>query len=189
MKHRLKNILKHLARNAASHVRRRVLRRTMAGRRSLLFVEYLTRQLWSVFRGQPDIIVFSRILPPQNNPFPANKFFFDIAILETLEITGTNTLVPIRSISKVHWVIESKFERRTRSIVHDFAKLAIADSENKLFICTRFANVRAQLGVLAQAAGTMKGNIFVALLPHPSNWGPRMQIDVYEYDSGAWNII
>ena len=75
-------------------------------------------------------------------------------------------------IKEVLWQIESEFAHNTRSVLIDFNKLVLGSGRNKLFIASQVkrGTENSFLSVLKPAAGYCIGDVYVGMIPHPSNW-------------------
>ncbi len=73
-------------------------------------------------------------------------------------------------VTRSLWAVESEMAHDTREALHDFNKLVLAASSNKLFVGPKVANADAYLNSLLLPARCCSGSIFVALVPHPGTW-------------------
>ncbi|MFC1988969.1 hypothetical protein ACFLVW_00110 [Chloroflexota bacterium] len=75
-------------------------------------------------------------------------------------------------IKEVLWQIESEFAHDSRKALVDFNKLVLGSGENKLFIGSQVKQGKENsfLSVLQPAARYCTGDVYVCMIPHPSNW-------------------
>jgi len=76
----------------------------------------------------------------------------------------------ITYIEKALWLVESEMAKDIRQLVLDFSKLVMGDAENKLFVGPLTSHNEEMWEVFKKIAVNCKGNVWVALVPHPGEW-------------------
>lgn len=154
--------------------------------RSQRFVANLATQFAVRMEANERIRVLARSRATNRAEFGLNELLHDILVCEVENLPGSQYV----RITKAHWQIESEFSRSAFEAVRDFNKLVLGSAENKLFVGTATSRPQARLSLLAPIAAACTGNVFAALLPHPSNWHlpkERATASFWAYRSGKWN--
>lgn len=126
-----------------------------------------------------------------NNPnkataeiFNLNEFLFDIVIAQMIEINSASqsNTKKLQAIYCGKWIVESEFQtNNSRALLLDLNKLAIAKSENKLFIMSDCNKNTMKDWVIKTAKELMnmeEENFYLAIVPHPKDWTSKENIEV-----------
>ena len=78
-----------------------------------------------------------------------------------------------------------------REALYDFNKLIMGQAKKKLFVGPRVQNEADYLRVLGEAARNCAGELFVALVPHPSKWPADNEnsVRVWAWQSAQWKFL
>ncbi|MCF8369268.1 MAG: hypothetical protein K9G76_09520 [Bacteroidales bacterium] len=144
--------------------------------RSINWVESLANEFRTKFPIAKDYGVFSKYYEneekKQRREFGLNELLYDISVCKinyTISPRGTE----LAYIEKALWLVESEMAKDTRQLVYDFNKLVIGDSENKLFVGPLTSHNDEILDVFKKIVVNCKGNVWVALVPHPGKWDEK----------------
>ena len=140
--------------------------------RSRYWVEALAEQFKKRYDGDSEIRVFSKDDPSNRKDFGLNELLYDILVCRVGEVESSVHKKNLCFIKEVLWQVESEFAHDTRSTLIDFNKLVLGSGCNKLFICSQVkkGNENSFLSVLQPAAGYCTGDVYVSMIPHPSQW-------------------
>ncbi len=146
--------------------------------RSINFVECLAQLLHNQYEAIENIATLSKHNPENRAKFGVNELLFDITTCQFSTINSGKSNKELAYITKGLWVVESEMAKDKRQALYDFNKIVLADSENKLFVgpLVHHSEEADYLNVLAAAATYCKGNLYLALVPHPGNWGSENNI-------------
>lgn len=146
--------------------------------RSQRFVALLARALRGAHED-PNIEVMSMHLFEDDSDsvrqvrkqFGMQELLFDIVVFQKGE-TITNGGEILSYVRKGLWIVESELAKDSRQALHDFNKLVLGSSVNKLFVGPLVAPSErgGYLNALRAAAIECEGNLYVALIPHPETW-------------------
>ena len=160
-------------------------------RRSAEWVRCLARTLGEL-TGESDVCALHKGDDQNRARFGLNELLFDICVCRT----GRTNAVRGKSlpyVTRALWIVESEFARDSAAMVKDFNKLVIGDADNKLFVGPRLAEdvesklLDALLPVAKCADAGGKSRVFVALVPHPDEWGPAQAgIKLYRLAGDNW---
>jgi hypothetical protein len=137
--------------------------------RSINWVESLAEQLRISYPDKDNYRVFSKYYSG-NQDFGLNELLFDISVVK-INKTESPRHRELTYIEKALWLVESEMAKDTRQMVHDFNKLVVGNSENKLFVGPLTKKIIEFLPELVKVANHCNGNLFLCLIPHPSAWG------------------
>jgi hypothetical protein len=120
--------------------------------------------------------------------FGLNELLFDVLWCDTAATPAMEADVMLRYVTRGKWAVESEFAGDSRKALFDFNKLVLADAEAKLFIGPTTPNWKAFLAPLGVAAENVRGQLYVALVPHPREWKSRNEQDImiFRWSSGSW---
>jgi len=120
--------------------------------------------------------------------FGLNELLFDVLYCDTATTPAAEAGVMLRYITRGKWAVESEFSRDSREALFDFNKLILADTEAKLFVGSLTSNWKDFLRPFAAAARHVKGQLFLALIPHPSEWKSKENQDlkIFRWSDGDW---
>ena len=140
--------------------------------RSRYWVNALTEQFQKRYEGDSEIRVFSKPNYSNRKDFGLNELLHDVVVCRVGEVESAVHGKTLMFIKDVLWQVESEFAHNSRSALIDFNKLVLGSAKNKLFICsqTRKGKENSFLSVLKPAALYCIGDIYVGMIPHPSNW-------------------
>ena len=104
--------------------------------------------------------------------FGLNELLYDILVCKVGDVESSIHKKRLCFIKEVLWQVESEFAHNTRSALIDFNKLVLGSGRNKLFIASQVkkGTENSFLSVLKPAAGYCMGDVYVAMIPHPSHW-------------------
>ena len=139
--------------------------------RSQYWVEALTEQFQKCYEGDSEIRVFSKTDPSHRKDFGLNELLYDVLVCKVGEAESSVHGKKLLFIKEVLWQVESGFAHNSRSTLIDFNKLVLGSGKNKLFVCSQVKKGKeiSFLSVLQPAAGYCTGNVYVGMVPHPSN--------------------
>jgi hypothetical protein len=140
--------------------------------RSRAWVGVLAEQFQKRYEGDPEIRVFSKHDYSNRKDFGLNELLYDIVVCRVGEVKSSVRGKTLLFIKEVLWQIESEFAHDSRKALVDFNKLVLGSAKNKLFIGSRAGKGKEKsfLSVLQPAAGYCTGDVYVGMIPHPSNW-------------------
>jgi hypothetical protein len=140
--------------------------------RSQYWVDALTEQFKKRYEGDSEIRVFSKSDPSNRKDFGLNELLYDILVCRVGEVKSSMHKNKLCFIKEVIWQVESEFAHNTRNALIDFNKLVLGSGTNKLFVASQVkkGTENSFLSVLKPAAGYCMGDVYVAMIPHPSKW-------------------
>jgi hypothetical protein len=158
---------------AAAQPLSRVSARELHAERSMFFVETVASQL----RGQPwewdDVVVLSKHDDSNRSRFGLNELLFDVLVCRTAHTPSASGNEDLTYVTGGLWAIESELARDSRQALFDFNKLVLCSCENALFIGPQVADQDAFLRPLGAAASCCSANVYLILIPHPSDWDEK----------------
>ncbi len=140
--------------------------------RSQSWVKALDEQFRKQYEGDPEIRIFTKSDYSHRKDFGLNELLHDILVCRVGEVESSVHKKKLWFIKEVLWQVESEFAHNNRSTLVDFNKLVLGSGKNKLFICSQVKKGKEHsfLSVLQPAAGYCTGDVYVSMIPHPSNW-------------------
>ncbi len=140
--------------------------------RSLCWVKALAEQFKKRYKGDSEIRIFAKTDYSNRKDFGLNELLYDILVCRVGEVESFVRGKKLLFIKEVLWQVESEFAHNSRSTLIDFNKLVLGSGKNKLFICSQVKKGKENsfLSVLQPAAGYCTGDVYVSMIPHPSNW-------------------
>ncbi len=140
--------------------------------RSRYWVKALAEQFQKRYEGDAEIRVFSKTDPSHRKDFGLNELLHDVVVCRVGEVESSVRGKTLLFIKEVLWQIESEFAHDSRKALVDFNKLVLGSGENKLFIGSQVKKGKENsfLSVLQPAAKYCTGDVYVCMIPHPSNW-------------------
>ena len=140
--------------------------------RSQYWVKALAEQFKKRYEGDTDIRIFTKSDYSNRRDFGLNELLYDILVCRVGEVESSLHKKRLCFINEVLWQVESEFAHNTRSVLIDFNKLVLGSGRNKLFIASHVkrGTENSFLSVLKPAAGYCMGDVYVAMIPHPSKW-------------------
>ncbi len=139
-------------------------------RRSLEFVERLSDCLLACYPSSASVASLSKHHSDYRREFGMNELLFDVAVVEYGEVAAAKSTKRLSYAERGLWLVESEMAKNSREALFDFNKLVLGAADNLLFVGPHVANSSAYLGVLGPAAQHCRGNVYVALIPHPKEW-------------------
>jgi len=158
--------------------------------RSRHFVEALAGEFRTHYALQPSIRVLSKHFPGHRADFGLNELLFDVLVCDTSTVRSATDSATLVFVTRGLWAVESEFARDTRQAIFDFNKLVLASTDYKLFVGPQVADQSAFLEPLLPPAGKCGGEVFIALVPHPSEWTTgRSDVDVFQLRQTVWQAL
>lgn len=141
-------------------------------KRSSNWVKALADQFKKRYESDSEIRIFTKSDYSNRGDFGLNEMLYDIVVCRVGEVESSMHKSKLCFIKEVLWQVESEFAHNTRSALIDFNKLVLGSGKNKLFIASQVkkGTENAFLSVLKPAAGYCIGDVYVSMIPHPSNW-------------------
>ena len=123
--------------------------------------------------------------------FGMNELLFDVALVSYDVVSSGSSGKDLAFVTKGLWIVESEMARNKREALFDFNKLILGHAENKLFVGPHVHDEADYLRVLARAAVSCSGTLYVTLIPHPDEWPVSREdpIDVWRWQEGAWESL
>ena len=156
--------------------------------RSQYFVDALARAFEGYYRRKnPKVQVFWSGNAAHKSDFKLKELLYDITVCEVDETLSATRRALLSYVTKTYWIVESEFERNSRSAIIDMSKLVLGRSENLLFIGPSVGPKKGYLDMLAKVAIGCDGSLHLALIDHPSEWKsePRAP-EVYSWTEKEW---
>jgi hypothetical protein len=140
--------------------------------RSQAWVRCLADELRSMFTDA-NIRVFCKADDRNREEFGLNELLYDVCVCRTETCPSARHRKSLRYVTAALWQVESEFARDSHEAVKDFNKLVIGSADNKLFIGPRLGSseIDGYLKTLLRVALCCTGNVYVAMVPHPGDWG------------------
>ena len=140
--------------------------------RSRSWVKALAEQFKKSYEGDSEIRVFTKSDYSNRKDFGLNELLYDILVCRVGEVESSLHKKKLCFIKEVLWQVESEFAHNTRSSLVDFNKLILGSGENKLFVASQVkkGTENSFLKVLQPAARYCTGDVYIGMIPHPSNW-------------------
>ena len=143
-------------------------------KRSQEWVKVLARNFRKCYSNQDNKVkVFSKDFGEHRAEFKVNELLYDIAVCRTSETSSAQKRTPLTYIQEALWVVESEMAKDSHEAIIDFSKLVMGSAQNKLFIGPKVNNQGNFNKVLLAPAGHCSGNVYLAIIPHPEDWGKR----------------
>lgn len=152
------------------------------------------RQLRSGFSqsltGDSSVRVLVRSDNTYLTEFGLTELLHDVLVCRVNTVPSANKSRTLYYIEEVLWQVESEFARDSKQALIDFNKLVLGSGQNKLFIGPQVSDKPSFIVVLLPAARACIGNVYVALVPHPKEWGTgERQIDLWMLENGLWREV
>ena len=141
--------------------------------------------------SDPGLRCFTRFDRSNRREFGVNELLHDICIVRVAGVSSAVQGKRLFYIDRVLWQVESEFARNSRSALVDFNKLVLGSAESKLFVGPQLKSRDAYLQVLEKPARQTTGETFVALIPHPSEWGNEgdNEISIWRFGDSGWRAL
>jgi len=156
--------------------------------RSRNLVDSLARGFQGYYRKiVPGVQVFWSGNDTHQSEFNLKELLFDIAVCEVDETPSATGRALLPYVKSTLWIVESEFERDSRSAIVDMSKLVMGRSENALFIAPTVGPKQGYLDMLAKVAVRCDCNLYLALIGHPSTWKSSPSIpEEYVWATNEW---
>lgn len=143
-------------------------------KRSMNFVEALGKLLRESYsENNGSVRVLTKHYSENKGEFGLNELLFDVLVCEVATTKAAKAKKPLTYVRRGIWAVESELAKNSREAVYDFNKLCLSSCENQLFIGPLTSDNQAFLDPLRTVARSCSGSIYVALIPHPSEWASK----------------
>jgi hypothetical protein len=143
--------------------------------RSRNFVTALGDQLGALYTGQPDVRLFTKHDESNRADFGMNELLYDVTVCRTATVKSAATSRELQYVTAPIWHVESELAKDSRQALFDFNKLVLGAAPLNLFVGPLVHDTASFLNVLRAPAPGCIGRVFVALIPHPSEWDKQTQ--------------
>ena len=148
-------------------------KRILHAARSRDFVAALGDQLGALCADEPDVRVFTKHDERNRGEFGMNELLYDVTVCRTATVDSAAQGKRLHYITAPIWHVESELAKDSRQALFDFNKLVLGAALLNLFVGPLVHDAASFLDVLRAPAPYCAGRVFVALIPHPSEWdGP-----------------
>jgi len=132
--------------------------------------------------GKNEVRPFYRKNPDNTQDFGLNEFLRDICIARIGEVSANIHDTTLKTVTRVHWQVESEFSSNTREAVKDFNKLVAGSADNTLFVGPYHGDSSRQArsaasgyrevlrSVLNNVDIRSDENWYLGIVPHPNRW-------------------
>ena len=138
--------------------------------RSRHFVAALGEQLGALYVGHPDVRVFTKHDDRNRTAFGMNELLYDVTVCRTATVSSAANGKRLHYVTAPVWHVESELAKDSRQALFDFNKLVLGAAALNLFVGPLVHDVQEFLNVLRVPASCCLGSVYVALIPHPSDW-------------------
>jgi hypothetical protein len=153
-------------------------------------VEALADQFRAQYKPQATVRVLSKHFGLYREEFGLNELLFDVLVCDTSSVHSARDSVSLTFVTRALWAVESEFARDTRQAIFDFNKLVLAAADSKLFVGPLVRDETAFLAPLLAPAARCSGDVFAALVPHPSEWPlTGSYAHVYRLQGSGWQAV
>ncbi len=123
-----------------------------------------------------------------------NELLYDVAILKYATVYSGKSNKELAYVTDALWLVESELSLNKREALYDFNKLVIGRSKNLLFVGPLVNGAEEQksyLEVLGAAAKHCSCSVYLALIPHPGDWGNKDSVCVsaWEWKEDCWSAL
>lgn len=141
-------------------------------------------------KPESDMRVFSKYYDGNQADFGLNEFLFDIFVCKVGTVISAKQNRILYYIRESIWEVESELKPDSKQALIDFNKLLVGTAPNKLFVGPLMSkdSVDRYLDVLRVAATVSRGTMYIALVPHPSEWEHSYSKDILvtKFDKEEW---
>jgi hypothetical protein len=158
-------------------------------KRSLEFVESLSDSLLAYYSGRREAVAsLSKHHDRDRVRFGMNELLYDVSVVEFDEVHSGKSGKNLSYVTNGLWLVESEMAQNKREALYDFNKLVLGSAENLLFVGPHVIDEADYLRILGEAAKFCSGRVFVALIPHPKDWGNEFfkPVDAWEWRNREW---
>ena len=186
----MKDLIQKSLETANQRTKQTGLPRILHRNRSRNFVEALADSLRQQYHQNKSVYVLSKHYHANRSNFGLNELLFDILVCETDTVLSAAQKKNLTFVTRAIWEIESELSHNTRESVFDFNKLILGASENKLFIGTQVSDEPKLLDTLLSPAKFCNSNTYIALVPHPANWGKQpLSARIWKFQNNSWTQL
>jgi hypothetical protein len=139
--------------------------------RSRTFVACLGDELGALYADEPDVRSFSKHNEDNRAELGTNELLFDVTVCRTATVPSASGRKVLRYVREPLWHVESELARDSQQALYDFNKLVLGAAPQNLFVGPLVSDPDAYVDVLRPPAERCMGRVFVALIPHPAEWG------------------
>jgi hypothetical protein len=158
--------------------------------RSQAWIRQLGEAFLHALDSDSSVRVFTRGDTTHRADFGLNELLYDVLVCRVNSVPSAKWGKPLYYIEEALWQVESEFARDSKQALIDFNKLVLGSGRNKLFIGPQVSDKPSFIEVLLPAARACIGNVYVALVPHPRDWGTgEHQIDLWMLENGLWREV
>jgi hypothetical protein len=158
--------------------------------RSSRWIEALADAFRAQYADDPSIRVFSRHNEANKDDFLLNELLYDVSVCRVDEVRSAVQKRLLAYVREALWQVESEFAKNSRETLKDFNKLVCGSARCKLFVGSQVNDNGSFVDVLLPAALACSGEVYVALLPHPKEWGsPPLKVLTWRLADGAWEPV
>jgi len=159
--------------------------------RSSVFVEALAREFRDEYASRDNVVVLSKHYAGHTHQLGLNELLFDVTVCGTGVTPSAVDGRDLTYLTGSLWAVESEFARDSRKAVFDFNKLVLSAADQKLFVGPTVDDEKSFLAVLGPVADCCTGSVFVALVPHPEEWGAagHLRCNVWTRAGGKWAAV
>lgn len=168
----IKQLLKEALRQAQLEPDAGETRQKINMHRSQSWVKALAKQFKERYKGDSEIRIFTKSDYSNRKDFGLNELLYDVLVCRVGEVESSLHKKKLYFIKEVLWQVESELAHNTRSSLIDFNKLLLGSGKNKLFVASQVKKdtETSFLKVLRPAAQHCSGDVYIGMIPHPSNW-------------------
>jgi len=183
----IKNMIKH----ALDRSSEKLLKEDKLELASETFVEFLAFDINEEFK-QKNYLTLARAID-NSKVFNTRGNFYDIEVCLTSKIEYKFAPDGVNFVTKSIWQIDcdldSKFGKATPNLGMNFYKMATGNSENKMLVISETEDMGVLLELIKKVSITWKGNIYLATVTNPSNWGnQKNSVDLRVLKSSGWEV-
>lgn len=155
--------------------------------RSQAWLKALAKSFSQAYEPDSEIRVFSKYDPTHRPDFGLNEYLHDILVCRVDSVPSARHRKRLFYIKTALWQVESEFAPDSRQALVDFNKLVLGSAKYKLFIGPQVDDPEGFLKVFLSPAEACIGTVYVALLPHPQDWGKKSDhADVWKLSGKQW---
>lgn len=162
-------------------------RKHVHAQRSEAWVREMAEGFRAQFAAEPDVRVLLKHDGSNKAELGLNELLYDVCVCRVATAPSATGRKQVCFVSEGLWLVESEFAADSQQAVWDFNKLVLGRAENKLFVGP--AGTRPDyLHSLLPVAGACNGNVFVALVPHPSAWEAEGSVELFRLVERSWQV-
>ncbi len=142
--------------------------------------------------GADDVRIFSQYNRGNLDDFGTEHLLYDIQVCKVATTeTADRKKEPLSYVQASLWQIETDFSQEIMPSIYAFNRLVTGNGENKLFIGAQLSTGRdTYIKTLKASAKACSGNVFLALIPHPTQWDEDdHDVTVWQFDGDNWEEL